>query len=280
MTKLTDLLKNNEQASRELLSCQDYRNFLRQFFKIKKSINPSYSYAVFARQAKVSKSLPRDIIEGLKRLTDKTLPAFVKAMELDGLMEEFFIQLVALDSEPRKKKLVERLAALYIETHFLQTYNDSNFKDFRSPFLYAASGEVQQGVRLETLAKRTGMKLEAVIESLPQLEQLKLGKYVPEQNMFIPTIPNVHVESKKDSNYFIDFYLYCLNLQKESVKEKFNCEDSLFYNEVFSIDAKDLPAMKQEMKKVLKSFLIKSENSDGDSVAVLNLGLFKQIFKD
>lgn len=280
MTKLSDHLKKDEELSRFLLSTTDYREYLRNYFKIKKTLNPTYSYAVFARQAKVSKSLPRDIIEGLKRLTDKTLPLFVKAMELDGLMEEFFIQLVALEAEPRKKRLVESLASLYIETHFTKTYNDSNFKDYRSPFLYAASGEVDAGVKLETLAKRTGLSLEAIKESLPQLEQLKLGKYLPEMDTFIPTTTQVHVESRQDANHFVDFYLYCLNLQKESVREKFSSENSLFYNEIFSIDEKDLPALKKDMKKVLRSFLIKSENPKGDSVAVMNLGLFKQYFKN
>ena len=80
MSRFSEYLKNNEEASRELLSSLNYRDFLRTCFKIKKKINPTYSYAVFARNANVAKSLPRDIIEGLKRLTDKTLPSFAKAL--------------------------------------------------------------------------------------------------------------------------------------------------------------------------------------------------------
>jgi len=104
--------------------------------------------------------------------------------------------------------------------------------------------------------------------------------YVPETNTFIPTTTQVHVESGQDANHFVDFYLYCLNLQKESLKDKFTSEDTLFYNEIFSINEKDLPLLKKDMKKVLKSYLIKSENPQGDSAAVMNLGLFKQFFKN
>jgi uncharacterized protein (TIGR02147 family) len=278
MKKFSDVLKNNEDYARLLLESEDYRAFLKCFFGIKKAFNPTYSYAVFARQAGVAKSLPRDISEGLKRLTDKTLPGFLKAMELDGLMEEFFVQLVASEADPKKKNLVLRLKDLFLETHFTKTYTDSNFKDFRSPFLYAASGEVDKGVKLELLAQRTGLSLAQIKESMPALEELKLGRYNQEEGRFTPSTSQVHVVAQKDNNFFIDFYLYCLNLQKENVQAKFNSEEALFYNDVFSVSSKELPVLKAELKKVLKSFMLKAENPHGDSVVVLNLGLFKQFF--
>ncbi len=280
MKKLSEIIKADEEIARTLLSSEDYRAFLKSYFRIKKIHNPSYSYAVFARQAKLAKSLPRDVTEGLKRLTDKTLPSFLKAMELEGLMEEFFVQLVAAETDPQKKKLVNRLADLYLEAHFTHTYNDSNFQDYRSPFLYAASGEVDAGVKLDILSKRTGLSLQQVREAIPALERLKLGRYIQEDDRFTPCTSQVHVIPERDKNFFTDFYLYCLNLQRESVVKKFNSDDTLFYNEVFSVNEKELPALKVELKKVLKSYVLKAENPHGDSVAVLNLGLFKQFFQE
>lgn len=278
MVSFSEYLKQNEQAAKEVLGSEDYRSFMRCFFQIKKELNPTYSYAVFARQAKVSKSLPRDIIEGLKRITDKTLPSFIKAMELEGLLSAFFVQLVSSDDDLKKKRILKQLASLFIETHFTKTFTDSNFKDYRSPFLYAASGEVDKGVSLETLSKRTGLNLEAIQKTLPSMEQLRLGRFNAEQGMFIPATSHVHVESEESKNFFSDFYLFCLKLQTENVTSKFNAEENLFYNEVFSINAKDLPKLKAELMVVLKSHLIKAENPHGDSVAVFNLGLFKQLF--
>lgn len=280
MKKFSEVLKNNEAYARELLESSDYRVFLKNFFKIKKTLNPTYSYAVFSRQAKLAKSLPRDISEGLKRLTDKTLPSFLKAMELEGLMEEFFVQLVAMETDPKKIKLVKRLSDLYLEANFTKTYTDSNFKDYRSPFLYAASGEVDAGVDLQTLSSRTGLSLSQIRETLPVLEALKLGHFAQAEDRFTPSTSQVHVVPERDKKFFIDFYLYCLNLQKESVVSKFNSDESLFFNEVFSVCEKEMPALKLELKKVLKSYVIKAENSQGDSVAVLNVGLFKQFFKE
>lgn len=279
MKKFSEVLKTNEDYARLLLESEDYRAFLKCYFSIKKAFNPTYSYAVFARHAEVAKSLPRDICEGLKRLTDKTLPQFLKAMELEGLLEEYFVQLVAAEADSSKLKLVKRLKDLYLETNFTQTFTDNNFQDHRSPFLYAASGEVDKGVSLEVLSRRTGMSLAEVKASLPRLEELKLGRYNPDQDSFIPATSHVHVTPGQQQRHFVDFYLHCLDLQKENVQAKFSSEEALFYNEVFSVSQKDLPRLKAELKKTLKSFILNAENPQGDSVAVLNLGLFQQRFK-
>ncbi|HXH31978.1 MAG TPA: TIGR02147 family protein [Bacteriovoracaceae bacterium] len=280
MKSISDVLKTDEVSARLLIESPDYRTFLKNFFKIKKVHNTTYSYAVFARQAGVSKSLPRDIIEGLKRITEKTLPAFLHAMELEGLIEELFVQLVAAEDNPARNKLVQRLSSLFIETYYTKTYSDSNFKDFKAPFLYAASGEVGVGVDLKTLSKRTGLSLETVKSSIPTLETLKLGKYDPEKEFFIPSTAQVHVVNNKDEKFFHEFYLYCLNLQRDYAKDLFHADDTFFFNEVFSINKKDIPSLKTDLIKLLQSFLIKAENSKGDSVSVLNLGLFRQAFKD
>ncbi|HXH32706.1 MAG TPA: TIGR02147 family protein [Bacteriovoracaceae bacterium] len=278
MKKFSDLIKIHEDYARLLLESEDYRAFLKCFFGIKKVFNPVYSYGIFALHADVSKSAPRDITEGLRSLTDKTLPKFLKAMELEGLMEEFFVQLVAADTDPAKKRIVQRLKDLYLETHFNKTYTDSNFQDFRSPFIYAASGEVGVGVKLQTLAKRTGLSVEQIKETLPLMEELRLGSYKEGEKTFTPSTSQVHITADKDKKHFIDFYLYCMGLQKENLESKFHSETALFYNEVFSVKASELPALKGELKKVLKSFMLKAENPNGDRVAVLNLGFFDQVF--
>jgi uncharacterized protein (TIGR02147 family) len=212
--KLSDILKNNESSARQVLESQDYRAFLKNFFKIKKNVNPSYSYALFARQAKITKSLPRDITEGYKRITDKTLPGFIRAMELEGLLEEIFVHFVLMEIDGHKKKLVQRLVE---QSHFTKTYTDSNFKDFRSPFLFAASGEVDIGVKLGTLSTRTGLTLTQIREALPMMEKLKRGRFSGEEDRFTPSTSQVHIVPERDKNFFIDFYLYCLNLQRQNV---------------------------------------------------------------
>jgi uncharacterized protein (TIGR02147 family) len=281
MSKFSDFIKSHEEGARSLLESPDAKTFLKNFFAIKKSLNPSYSFAVFATKAGISKSLPRDVIEGLKRITEKSLPHFLQGMELDGLMQEFFIQLVESEKDPIKLKLAKKIADLYIETHFTKTFTDNNFKDHRSPFLYAASGEVGKGVKLSLLAERTGMSIQNVKEAIPQLEKLKLGSYNSDDDTFTPSTPQVHIDVNANGpSHFFSFYHYCLSLQREIAEKKFQAPETFFYNEVFSIHEKDLVNVKAELRNVIKSFLIKAENPQGDSVAVFNLGLFKQTFQD
>lgn len=196
-------------------------------------------------------------------------------------MQEFFIQLVEAEKNPERMKLAQKIADLYIEKHFTKTYTDANFKDYRSPFLYAASGEVGKGATIEMMSQRTGIKTESIVEAMPLLERLKLGQFNSEEAKFIPVTPQVHIEAgSNDSTNFFSFYHYCLGLQREVAEKKFKNPDTFFYNEVFSIHEKDIPVVKAELRNVIKSFLIKAENPDGDSVAVFNLGLFKQDFKE
>lgn len=281
MNKFSEFIKTNEEGARSLLESPDARTFLKTFFAIKKSLNPTYSYAVFASKAEISKSLPRDVIEGLKRITEKTLPNFLKGLELEGFLQEFFIRLVESEKDPSKLKLAKRIGDLFLETHFTKTFSDNNFKDHRSPFLYAASGEVGIGVKIALLSERTGMSIQNVRDAIPQLEKLKLGSYNAEDDTFTPATPQVHVDvTQTGPSHFYSFYNYCLTLQREVAEKKFQSPDTFFYNEVFSIHEKDLVKVKAELRNVIKSFLIKAENPHGDSVAVFNLGLFKQSFTD
>ena len=80
-----------------LTSAEDYRSFLG------KALGPSaregrVSYASFARKAGfASRSYPRDVISGRRRITTKTLHAFVRGFGLSGDAKAYFTWLVALN---------------------------------------------------------------------------------------------------------------------------------------------------------------------------------------
>lgn len=279
MSDFSSFLKSDESAARLLLCSPTYRQFLKNFIEIKKKRSKTYSFAELARKSEVSKSLPRDIVEGDKRITVKTLPKFLKAMELPGMLEDFFVQLIELEENPGKRNILDRLANLYLETYFINTFSEKNFKDFRVPFLYAASGDSEKGARIQTLATRTGFSFTDIREVLRIMESLNLGKVTADENGFVPSVSQIHVETEQGEVKFLEFYQFCLELQQEKIKNKSNLPGDLFYNDVFSVSEKDMEALKSELKKVLKSFVLKSENPAGDSVAVLNLGFFKQKFR-
>ncbi|HXH29995.1 MAG TPA: hypothetical protein VNJ01_04215 [Bacteriovoracaceae bacterium] len=282
MSPFSKFLRTDEPSARYLLESGSYRDFLSRFFEVKKKLNNDYSYNVFAKAAAIAKSLPRDVLMGERRLTERSLPKFLKAMALPGLMEEFFIKLVESDSNPTLSTYLSKLSQMYLENHFTQSFSDNNFQDFTIPFIYAASGRVGEGCGLDVIRSRTGLSESKVLDVIEQLEAMGLGKYDEKTLKFIPTVSQVHVEARSDSKHFLDFYLHSLSLQKATVEATGfpSPPKVLFFNNVFSVNERDIPQLKEELQIFLKSFVLKSENPVGDSVSILNLGFFKYEFTD
>ncbi|MBI4042357.1 MAG: TIGR02147 family protein [Deltaproteobacteria bacterium] len=92
-----------------LFEYTDYRTYLRNFYLAQKEKQGSYSYRVFALRAKLSSpNYLKLVIDGKRRITDKTLPQFVRGLKLNRQETEYFRHLV-----------------LYQETHDPETKNNS-----------------------------------------------------------------------------------------------------------------------------------------------------------
>ena len=77
----------------------DHRAYLRAWFEWKKSVNRRFSHRMFARMAgQKSPSLAHLVMKGERNLTDRTSPAFCKAMGLDAEETRYFDALVRFDA--------------------------------------------------------------------------------------------------------------------------------------------------------------------------------------
>jgi uncharacterized protein (TIGR02147 family) len=75
---------------------EDYRAFLRDYYVEQKSRNKGFSFRLFARHAGLaSPNYLKLVIEGSRRITDKSLPNFVKGLRLSKEEETYFKALVA-----------------------------------------------------------------------------------------------------------------------------------------------------------------------------------------
>src|SRR5271156_3519556 len=87
----------NQHAS-ELSDSADSRDFLKSAFAIWQRTGKPMSYGSFARRAGLSsRSFPRDVMMGEKRVTTRSLPGFVRALGLKGDLKILFSLLVARD---------------------------------------------------------------------------------------------------------------------------------------------------------------------------------------
>lgn len=86
--------------SPSVFSYIDYIAFLRDWFAARKSVEPSYSYGVFARSAGCSKAALANVINGSRSPRASTLDAFARAMELTAPERNYLGLLVELASAP------------------------------------------------------------------------------------------------------------------------------------------------------------------------------------
>jgi uncharacterized protein (TIGR02147 family) len=99
----------------------DYRHFLNDFYQAKKQENPSFSHRVFAKKAGfVSPSLLLLVMQGKRNITQKSLPGFCKALDLNVRERKYFETMVLFNqsSNPEAKKhYYEQLVPIYKKEH-------------------------------------------------------------------------------------------------------------------------------------------------------------------
>ena len=83
-------------AAPSVFAYLDYRRFLRDWMEWKREISPSYTFGVFAQQAKLSRAVLPNVIDGRREPSEATLDGFARAMRLDEDELSFLSTLVAL----------------------------------------------------------------------------------------------------------------------------------------------------------------------------------------
>ena len=96
----------------------DYREYLHDYYLFHKKKNPAYSYRLFARKAKLgSPNYLKLVVDGKRRITDRTLFQFARGLGLNRDEEKYFRELVMYQevSDPDSKELHLRSLLKYQE---------------------------------------------------------------------------------------------------------------------------------------------------------------------
>jgi uncharacterized protein (TIGR02147 family) len=86
----------------------DYREYLHDYYLFHKKKNSAYSYRLFARKAKLgSPNYLKLVVDGKRRITDRTLFQFARGLGLSRDEEKYFRELVMYQevSDPDSKEL-------------------------------------------------------------------------------------------------------------------------------------------------------------------------------
>src|SRR5476649_3094617 len=84
-----------DQSAPNLFDYFDYREYLQDYYLFHKKRNSAYSYRLFARKAKLgSPNYLKLVVDGKRRITDRTLFQFARGLGLNRDEEKYFRELV------------------------------------------------------------------------------------------------------------------------------------------------------------------------------------------
>ncbi len=109
---------STETSVPNLFDYFDYREFLQDYYQFHKKRNSAYSYRLFARKAKLgSPNYLKLVVDGKRRITDRTLYQFARGLGLNRDEEKYFRELVMYQevSDPDSKELHLRSLLKYQE---------------------------------------------------------------------------------------------------------------------------------------------------------------------
>jgi len=163
----------------------DYREYLQDYYQFHKKRNSSYSYRLFARKAKLgSPNYLKLVVDGKRRITDRTLFQFARGLGLNRDEEKYFRELVLYQevSDPDSKELHLRSLLKYQEKQRTPTPLKADRIKFLLDWHHSVIRELVSTRDFNEdsawIAKRLGNKItEAQAkESLELLERLQILK--------------------------------------------------------------------------------------------------------
>ena len=161
----------------------DYREYLHDYYIHHKKKNPAYSYRLFARKAKLgSPNYLKLVVDGKRRITDRTLFQFARGLGLSRDEEKYFRELVMYQevSDPDSKELHLRSLLKYQEKQRTPTPLKSDRIKFLLDWHHAVIRELVQSKDFKEdpawIAKRLNNKITETQakESLDLLVRLQI----------------------------------------------------------------------------------------------------------
>jgi uncharacterized protein (TIGR02147 family) len=258
-----------------LVSCRDYRSFI-SIYKEERSRSSRLSYSMIARRAGFSaRSFPRDVVNGQKRLTLRSLQPMLKGLGLRGDLAEYFKTLVFLEHPetciPRKERSSLEQKLKNLKDRILANQDLEHGDPYRSklfPLIYAACGSQDQGALILDIQKKTALSKDQITQTLNDLVQLKIVSKRGEK--YFPNAANhLCIEGLEKSDAFKAFFRYLLEQAAAQSKKNFSSDKKLFFTSCLSVRGEKLQQLKTDLKDLLRQYVDASEDPDGDTVVSL-----------
>lgn len=268
----------------ELLASSDPGDFLKKAFAIWKRSGKPVSFGEFSKRAGLSsRSFPREVVIGNKRISRRSLAGFVRALGISGDLRLFFSLLVSRSEALMEGNslesicLAERLAR--IRKRLLGPTLPSGqtleqvFRSDLSSKVYAASGDFEVGSTPEEIAERVQGSLRDVLGEIEELAKNGLLLWDAEKRLVRPVSEHLSLFGQAEGSRVQEDYLRGLQRVQKRASRQFADSETAYMQFVFSVRRSHMPQLKEELSKVLCRFAEDAESASGDRVARLVLGM-------
>ena len=257
-------MKAGPELTEALLKAAGYREF------IAIALGPvangrRANFAAFARRAGfTSRSFPRDVVAGTRRITATSLPRLSTAGS--GRPRAYFEALVAREEpeamtspggppeparlEAKLERLRARLRARPSPPRRPRAFSRRTGSAWRSTprSERARKGEPRGDRRPDA---RDGSGCRAALE---EMERQGLVRADEPSGRFHPTESQLVLREMGGSNPVREYYLESLEQVRRQAREDFGSESRLFLNSVFSVDSRRAPELKRQLRELLEKF--------------------------
>ena len=279
-----------------LARSQSYREFLHSYFEATK-----LAYAEVARRGGFSsRSYPRDVTEGRRRLTARSLPSLVRGLRLDPDMARVF-QLLYFSQYPdehpeslprdsifarlekeraKTARHASRVPARRKEKLPKLTLDRGRGQEVLAPGLVdlvAALGDSDEGATIEMIQKRTGTRRSLLAIQLESLIALGGVRYMGASRRYVATAEHIDWTGSGAADLARLACESAISRMSRVAGEHFGSAETMFLDSAFAISKDDLPRLKTELRELLLSFVDRSIESASSTEAVVHLtaGMFE-----
>ena len=129
-----------------IFSYSDYRDYTKDYYHQKKSLNPTYSMSILAGKIGISKMAIKYLIDKKRHISDKKIPLLIKALDfLSPIQAKYFSTLVRFnksDTTENKDYYFKKMQAIQgspLKDHILSHKDAGLFQDWYYPVILEMS---------------------------------------------------------------------------------------------------------------------------------------------
>lgn len=267
---------NSHSILNEIYSYSDYRDFILDFYKYKKSKNKNFSLAYFSGKVGQSKMAIKYLIDKQRHIADENIDAFSKALGLNDSESKYFRNLVLFNkakSVNEKNRYFESMLKQKKSPFFELFLNQSSAAIFKA-WYYPAIAELSytDGFQEDPEWIKRKLAFNVSVENISKaLNYLRENGFLKNSTSIISKIKlPENIESYIYSKYSADQ----LDLSKQAIESQ-NKEDREIFNITISIDEKKFEMAKDMIKKFRHTLHdILANDEPADRVVQINMQLF------